>query len=177
MKLDHGELTSILHGAGPRSPHFERIKNEYLRVHPNCEADAKEYFGRVCVQVHHIFAFHVCILLGRPDLELDPCNFLGLCENEPGKPCENHHVLLGHLGDFQVNNDSVLADIKTYQGMTHQFILASGPFASRMLTRPKPFPDWTAQERVDYRKMLDAKLPPDPILCAKYGFKIVPYAG
>jgi hypothetical protein len=35
--------------------------------------------------VHHIFPFHYCIALGRPDLELDDRNLITLCEDEQGK--------------------------------------------------------------------------------------------
>jgi len=37
---------------------------------------------RAGLQVHHIFPFHYCIALGRPDLELDDRNLITLCEDD-----------------------------------------------------------------------------------------------
>jgi hypothetical protein len=60
--------------------------------------------------VHHIFPVHYCRALGRPDLELDERNLVTLCESEPGRPGFNHHLLVGHLGDFEAANPSSRAD-------------------------------------------------------------------
>ena len=58
--------------------------------------------------MHHIFPFHYCIALGRPDLELDDRNLITLCEDEAGKPGQNHHLLVGHLDDFESSNLAVV---------------------------------------------------------------------
>jgi hypothetical protein len=63
---------------------------------------------RAGLQVHHIFPFHYCIALGRPDLELDDRNLITLCEDEAGKPGQNHHLLVGHLDDFESSNLAVV---------------------------------------------------------------------
>ena len=118
----------------------------------------------------------VCYL-DEGDLELDPRNYRKLCETEANRPAPNHHLVLGHEDDFQVNNEDVVTDITRYKGMDGKLILAEATFAQKVTNRPKPFPQWSAKERVDYRAMLDATLPPDPILCKRYGIVITPYKG
>ena len=174
-KIDNGFKVSMETGAGPRNPHWPEVEKAYAKEHLNCEACDPSNYGKVGIQVHHIHAFHICKLLGRPDLELDPRNFKSLCETEYKRPAENHHLLLGHAGDFQTTNEFLLEDIITYKGMTEQAIKESS-FVTRMNNRPKPFPIWTDEEKVMYRKMLDLILPPDRSLCAKYGFTIKPYS-
>ena len=55
-----------------------------------------------------IFLFHYVVLVGRPDLELDPRNLLTLCI----RPDCEHHVLLGYLGDYESYNPKVLGFVK-----------------------------------------------------------------
>ena len=64
--VDRGAQVASDHGAGPRSPYWEEAKNNYLKVTgETCDACDPSYYGRVGVQVHHVHAFHVCVLLGR----------------------------------------------------------------------------------------------------------------
>lgn len=52
--------------------------------------------------------FQYCIVFGRPELEFNPKNLIPLCE---GPTTNDHHVAIGHLGDFQHLNQDVLTDI------------------------------------------------------------------
>ena len=175
-KLDLGEIISINHGAGPRSPHWHLVEKEFIANNPKCSAclPSSSNYG---INVHHIHPYHICILLGRPDLELDTRNLITLCSTEEGKTSYHHHIVLGHLDDFQLNNDNVIEDITRYQGIEGKALLQESDFKQRIDARPKPFSQWTDQEKQEYRAMLDTQLPPDPGVCTKYGFMIKPYLG
>ncbi|MBS2033219.1 MAG: hypothetical protein JST54_35425, partial [Deltaproteobacteria bacterium] len=80
-----------------RSSRWPRIEKLHLSLQPKCACCGDKMDPHAGMQVHHIFPFHYCIALGRPDLELDLRNLITLCENEPGQPGENHHLLVGHL--------------------------------------------------------------------------------
>ena len=59
--------------------------------------------GKVKLEVHHKKPFHI-----HPELELDPTNFITLCEADKGGV--NCHLLFGHLGNFKSLNDTVETD-------------------------------------------------------------------
>jgi hypothetical protein len=65
-----------------RSREWPRVRNEFLRIHPRCEAcgDTK------LLNVHHIVPFHVA-----PKMELDKLNLITLCRE--------HHFRVGHDPD------------------------------------------------------------------------------
>ena len=86
---------------GPRYNELALKKNEY-----KCAACGIQ--GEGLVQVHHIIPFQFCIVYGRPELEFNPKNLIPLCE---GPQTNDHHVAIGHLGDFQHLNQDVLMDI------------------------------------------------------------------
>ena len=70
---------------------MQKVKSsdESLRVDRSTKLEPKppnhiDYGARVVrnlgpVQVQHIFPFHYCVALGRPDLELDERNLITLC--------------------------------------------------------------------------------------------------
>jgi hypothetical protein len=66
--------------------------------------------GRGLVQVYHIAPFHYISSphIQRGDLEFNPQNLIPLCQ---GPGTNNHHELIGHLGDFQYFNQNVKADM------------------------------------------------------------------
>ena len=100
-----------------RSPEWPRVERAHLRMEPNCACCNPG--ARMAVQVHHIFPFHYCVALGRPDLELDDRNVVTLCEDERDRPADDHHLLVGHLGDFQSSNlDVVRCARQTLHGMS-----------------------------------------------------------
>ncbi len=82
-----------------RSPKWPAARREHLKKFPRCAVCG----GKKKVEVHHILPFHL-----HPMLELDPTNFVSLCENKrDGVHC---HLLVGHLGSFKSFNPDVLLD-------------------------------------------------------------------
>jgi hypothetical protein len=100
-----------------RSPKWNRFRDDFVSKNPGCVVCGRGKEDGVGVQAHHIFPFHYCIALGRPDLELDARNLITLCETEAGHSADNHHLLVGHLDDFESSNLSVVADASgTFKG-------------------------------------------------------------
>lgn len=95
-----------------RSKEWPKVRAAYLKKHPKCFV----CLGKVKVNVHHKRPFHL-----NPELELDPDNFISLCENKKGGI--NCHLAFGHLGNFKSVNKDVVEDTKTWR--------------LKILTRPK----------------------------------------
>jgi hypothetical protein len=115
------------------------------------------------VQVHHIFPFHYCIELGRPDLELDDRNLITLCEKEEGKPGEDHHLLVGHLNLFQAANLKVVVDAKkTYHGSKERQITSSPLWEKEVHGRLKPLDTMSKEEKDELRRLMDKTFPLSP---------------
>lgn len=112
------------------------------------------------MQVHHVIPFHWCVLLGRPDLELDPRNLITLCEDEAGKPGENHHLLVGHLGSFQSANLDVEVDAGvTFHGMTGAALRGDARWRAKVGARPAGMDRMTGEEREALRGVMEARFP------------------
>jgi 5-methylcytosine-specific restriction enzyme A len=88
-----------------RSDKWPAVERAHLEKHPQCVACVSP--GAV-VAVHHVMPFHICIALGRPDLELDERNLITLCAGGEGE----HHLLLGHSDDWDSMNLSVRHDAR-----------------------------------------------------------------
>ena len=84
-----------------RSEHWPRVEEAFKVKNPRCACCG----GTENLNVHHVMPFHLCIAVGRPDLELDDRNLVTLCRGP-----FNCHLLFGHLGDFKGFNPLVLAD-------------------------------------------------------------------
>lgn len=82
-----------------RSSQWPKVRAIYLKTHTTCAVCN----GTVNLELHHIKPFHV-----NPELELDPTNFITLCES--GKNGINCHLLVGHLGNFKSVNLNVESD-------------------------------------------------------------------
>jgi len=82
-----------------RSSHWPEMRKIWLEAHGTCAACA----GTKKLEVHHIRPFHL-----DPSLELDPKNFITLCES--GKGGVNCHLAIGHLWDYKCFNPNVVAD-------------------------------------------------------------------
>lgn len=85
-----------------RSPEWPKVRKAWLKEHPECAACG----GKKKVEVHHRLPFHL-----HPEKELDPTNFISLCEAK--KEC-NHHLHFGHLGDYKLENPRVTEMVKEY---------------------------------------------------------------
>jgi|SRR5271157_3567694 len=82
-----------------RSPEWPKVRAAWLEKNPAC-AICGATSGRI--NVHHIKDFH-----NNPSLELDPTNFITLCENNKWLSC---HLCCGHLGSFKSININVVKD-------------------------------------------------------------------
>ena len=91
----------------PRSPQWPEVQRACLEKN-NHTCAACGIQGKGLIQVHHIIPFQYCVVYGRPELEFNPKNLIPLCE---GPNTNDHHVAIGHLGDFQHLNQEVLMDI------------------------------------------------------------------
>ncbi|MFZ0928179.1 MAG: HNH endonuclease [Syntrophobacteraceae bacterium] len=96
-----------------RSPKWHKVEQEHLEKEPECQrcgARSARTEGKglrtkegqernVKLQVHHIQPFHL-----HPELELDPENFITLCEEGGYLNC---HFMYGHLGDWKTFNPDI----------------------------------------------------------------------
>lgn len=83
----------------PRDPRWPAVRRAFLKDHPECAACG----GTKGVQLHHVYPFS---WPGGHATELEPSNFLPLCEHPP----HNCHLLIGHSGDFKSRNEGVRKD-------------------------------------------------------------------
>jgi hypothetical protein len=142
-----------------RSPEWHRVEQLHLRMERYCVCCAETH-PETPVQVHHIFPFHICIVLGRPDLELDQRNLITLCQSEAGRPGENHHLLVGHLDDFQSSNLDVERDAtRLYRGMTAAQLRASVCWQAAVGKRLKPLGQMSGAEKLAFASLMNARLP------------------
>jgi hypothetical protein len=112
------------------------------------------------VQVHHVIPFHWCVLLGRPDLELDPRNLITLCEAEAGRPGEDHHLLVGHVDSFRSANLDVEVDAGvTFHGMTGVAIRADARWRAKVAGRMAPLDRMAGEERDALRGVMEVRFP------------------
>lgn len=172
MGSQHGTLAAEEHGIR-RSPHWPTTEKHFLVDNPRCIAcNATQHAARVKqihggfgqtrgLQVHHAFIpFHFAILLGRPDLELDPRNLCTFCEDEAGVVTEDHHLLLGHAQSFQsYMPDAATLARSTFFGMSKGLLLSNEAYRNLVLTRPKSWASWTQAEKDAMRKLLDERMP------------------
>jgi len=82
-----------------RSGKWPTARKHFLETHPTCAVCG----GTKKLEVHHKKPFHL-----HPELELDPNNFITLCEEDTNGV--NCHLLFGHLGNFKSLNDKVESD-------------------------------------------------------------------
>jgi hypothetical protein len=125
---DHGALVALKYGIA-RSPRWHAVARAHLAKQPHCVACKPG--ARVAVQVHHIFPFHYCVHFGRPDLELDERNLVTLCSGG-----SNHHLLLGHLDDFESADLAVVRHARrTFHGLTPGQLRVSHPWRTLVAGR------------------------------------------
>lgn len=109
-------LIDVAQGKAPlgvtRSNKWPAARAAWLKANPTCAACG----GRAKLEVHHRQPFHL-----NPSLELDPSNFITLCEARGFMNC---HLMVGHLGNFKSFNAGVAE-------------MAAGLLAA-LIHRPKP---------------------------------------
>ena len=143
-----------------RSPEWERIKNAHLKKEPQCVCCGSHWRPGTPVQVHHIFPFHYCVALGRPDLELDERNLVTLCETEAGGQGQNHHLLVGHLDDFEAANPLSRTDAtRTYFEMLAGAIRADARWGREVKARLPLLRQMTVAQKAAFRREMDLRVP------------------
>jgi hypothetical protein len=120
---DHGARIAALHGH-KRSPEWSRVEKEHLLREPACVACGYQGKG---VQVHHVKPFHL-----HPQLELDPSNLITLCEVQG----RDHHLLLGHLDEWESYNVHIREDVKHFHRKTADQIRADPAWQKKVTQRP-----------------------------------------
>ena len=83
-----------------RSPEWRHIRDEHLKLHPQCAACG----SIIKLQVHHIIPFHT-----NPLLELDEKNLITLCMDY--NEC---HLEVGHGDSWKCYNPHVKQDANEY---------------------------------------------------------------
>lgn len=142
----------------PRSNYWPNVKNAHLAKHPVCEACLVQGDGppQVVPQVHHIIPFQYCVYLGRPELEFHPNNLITLCE---GETTSDHHIAIGHLGDFQYLNEAVEQDV-------------TGPWKGLLKAALEKLADWLGRERWPQKPLSEAqKTRLRALMTSRYGDK------
>lgn len=163
-RKDNGSTVAKSHGV-ERSPKWDKVRKEYLKKEPYCAACKKSILNKVltftrlkALQVHHRVPFHAVVALGRPDLELDHRNLITLCDSTRG-----HHLLLGHLDDYQSFNLNVREDAeKHFHGKTKKQILKDPDWLNLEKNRPKRLADIADAEKKRLREFLDKEFPVSP---------------
>lgn len=134
-----------------RSPQWPGVEREHLRFEPTCMACG----STDNLQVHHVLPFHFCVLLGRPELELDQRNLITLCEG-----ANNHHLLLGHLNDWSSYNRDVRSDVAgSFNGMTGDSIRANPAWEAKEKQRPPVWEQMNDNEKAAFRLLMDTMYP------------------
>ena len=85
-----------------RSPQWGKVRNEYLRYHPECA---------VCGKSEELNVHHKLLFSRHPELELVEENLITLCE-APGR---EHHLNFGHLGSYKSFNSEVDKDCEVWR--------------------------------------------------------------
>jgi len=124
-RVDHGASIARRHGR-ERSPDWPRVEQEHLLREPACVCCGYRGQG---LQVHHIRPFHLY-----PNLELDPHNLITLCEVRG----RDHHLLLGHLDDWESYNLNVRNDVRHFHKENAKQIRAEPAWQQEVQRRPHP---------------------------------------
>lgn len=156
-KIDRGAAVAHDHGI-PRSSRWKTARTKFRRAHPFCEACGPGV-KRVHLEVHHVVPYHLCVLLGRGDLELDPRNLCVLCEDD----YFDHHLLVGHLSDFSSTNPIVRESALTFFGLTRSEIKTDARWVGLAHARPPEWGKMTDRDKLALRDELDAVYPVSPL--------------
>ena len=140
--LDPGAAIAAENGF-KRSPQWHEVELAFLNAN-NHRCAACGITGEGLIQVHHIAPFHYVLFFQRQDLEFNPNNLIPLCQ---GPGTNDHHELIGHLGDFQYFNQTVKTDL-------------IGPWKDMAAAIIKQQQDWIARNK-DHYPLLAAMTPDD----------------
>ena len=153
---DHGTLIAARYGI-TRSAEWPSVERSHLARHPHCVACRRP---GARVEVHHIFPFHFCVALGRPDLELDERNLITLCAESDERGAGDHHLLLGHFDDWESMNLHVRGEAAgKFHGMTALVLRASDTWRKVAARRPAHLRGMSADVLHALRHAMDRHMP------------------
>ena len=142
-----------------RSPLWTAVEQAFRKQHPQCAACGQT--GQL--NVHHEFPFHYVVALGRYDLELDDRNLITLCEPE----AKEHHLLLGHLDDWQSYNPDWRRFVKKFAAKSAPEIRTEAAFHAAAAKKPKHLENMSDGEQAALLAKLNRKFPINPVIMAK----------
>lgn len=152
---DHGDAEAKRTIGRGRSSHWPAVEKAFRKVHPQCVCCIVKSVTHI--QIHHRFAFHYCVALGRPDLELDPRNLITACEWK--SPSPNHHLLVCHLDDFKSSNLEAASDMIMFRGMSAAEIRKDPRWIKKVANRLKPLDKMSAADKKAFTKLMNATFP------------------
>lgn len=157
--VDHGAVVAAQYGIS-RSPKWPGVERAHLLSQPRCMCCAPGTNTSAGLQVHHMFPFHYCVALGRPDLELDERNLITLCEDEASRPGQDHHLIVGHLDDFQSSNLDVAVDARTtFHAMSADAIRKDPRWQKKVSGRLVPLGSMTEADKQAFRERMNRTFP------------------
>jgi hypothetical protein len=155
-----GKSIAVQKHDAERDPKWPEFRDAFIAKNPACVVCGKGKKDNVGLQAHHIFPFHYCINLGRKDLELDDKNLITLCENEKDESSNNHHLLVGHLDDFESSNLDVVSDARiTYKGRTEEQIKADAGWQSKKAARLPHLDQMSPNDKQAFKWAMNTRYP------------------
>jgi hypothetical protein len=101
--LKIGEYSLNRLGGMARSVQWPVVRKTFLKDHPSCA---------VCGRTHGIAVHHVVPFSRDKSKELEPSNFIPLCE---GLLTKNDHLRFGHLDSWKSFNENVRIDAEEWR--------------------------------------------------------------
>lgn len=145
-----------------RNPLWPERERAFLNRNPACAVCGLE--GPVVA--HHILPVPYCLAVGRPDLELDERNLIPLCHATPRASCEDHHLYVGHLGDYHSFNLRVREDATgRFKGTRRSRLWFSVERINSLQETLAAFPHlgtMTDAQMAALRRRVDELFPPGP---------------
>ena len=155
--VDHGHEEAVRTIGHGRSGHWPAVEKAFRKLHPQCVCCVVPSTKHV--QIHHLFPFHYCVALGRPDLELDMRNLITLCEWPSHSTCPDHHLIVGHLDDFKSSNLEVAEDAHLFRGMSAFEIKKDPRWIKKVKQRLTPLDQMTTKAKADFKRRMNQTFP------------------
>ena len=138
-----------------RSPKWDRARRMHLRKQPGCAICGESK----TVSVHHIIPFHYAVSLGRPDLELDGRNLITLCDSNDGVKTQDHHLYVGHFGNFKLVNINVVSDSEKYKDVVSKLILEDKDYKENKKNKLPALDKMTDKEKEEFKALMEKLYP------------------
>ncbi len=153
---ERGTLIAERYGV-TRSAEWPEVVRAHLTRKPACVA-CRHPGARV--EVHHVFPFHFCVRLGRPDLEVDERNLVTLCAESDARGAGNHHLLLGHFDDYESMNLHVRSEAShAFHAMSAVELRASEAWRRAAEHRPLHLAAMSHDDRATLQALMHELMP------------------